>query len=43
VAIVAALEANALFGKQGPLTTVRGVIHCGLALTVVLVGILNFL
>jgi uncharacterized membrane protein len=43
VAIVAALEANALFGKQGPLTTVRGVIHCGLALTVVLVGILNYL
>ena len=43
VAIVAALEANAIFGKQGPLTTVRGVIHCGLALTVVLVAILNFL
>ena len=43
VAIVAALEANALFGKQGPLTTVRGVIHCSLALTVVLVAILNYL
>jgi len=25
------------------LTTVRGVIHCGLALTVVLVAILNYL
>ena len=43
VAIIVALEANAIFGKQGPLTTVTGVIHCGLALTVVLAGILNFL
>ena len=33
---VAALEANALFGKQGPLATVKGVIHCSLALTAVL-------
>jgi uncharacterized membrane protein len=43
VAIVAALEANAIFGKQGPLTTIPGVIHCGLALTVVLGLILNYL
>ncbi len=43
VAIIAALELNALFGKQGPLTSVAGVIHCSLGLTVVLVGILNFL
>ena len=43
VAIIVALEANAIFGKQDPLTTVTGVIHCGLALTVVLAGILNFL
>jgi uncharacterized membrane protein len=43
VAIIVALEANAIFGKQGPLTTVTGVIHCGLALTVVLAGFLNFL
>lgn len=42
VAIIAALEANAIFGKQGPLTTVPGVIHCGLALAVVLGLILNF-
>jgi F0F1-type ATP synthase membrane subunit c/vacuolar-type H+-ATPase subunit K len=41
--IVAAIEANALFGKQGPMTTVRGFITCGLALTVVLVGLLTFL
>lgn len=33
---VAALEANGLFGRQGPLTTVKGVIHCSLALTAVL-------
>ena len=43
VAIVAALEGNAIFGKQGPLTTIPGVIHCGLALTVVLGLVLNYL
>jgi uncharacterized membrane protein len=43
LAIVAALEANAIFGKQGPLTTVRGVIGCGLVLTAVLVGVVRFL
>ncbi len=42
VAIIAALEANAIFGRQGPLTTIPGVIHCGLALAVVLGLILNF-
>lgn len=42
VAIISALEANAIFGKQGPLTTIPGVIHCGLALAVVLGLILNF-
>jgi uncharacterized membrane protein len=36
IVIIAALEANALFGKQGPLTTIRGVISCGFALTAVL-------
>ena len=43
IAIIALLEANGLFGKQGPLTTVKGVIHCSLALTAVLVLILYFL
>ncbi len=43
VAIVLALEANALFGKQGPMTTVRGVIISSLVLTAVLVGSLCFL
>ena len=41
--IIAILEANAIFGKQGPLTTIRGVIHCGFALTLVLLGILHVL
>ncbi|MGE0622746.1 MAG: urate hydroxylase PuuD [Pseudomonadales bacterium] len=34
--IIAALELNAIFGKQGPMTTVRGVIVSGLVLTAVL-------
>jgi uncharacterized membrane protein len=38
LAIIAALEGNALFGKTGPLTTIKGVIHCSLALTAVLFG-----
>jgi uncharacterized membrane protein len=41
--IVALLEANALFGKQGPMTTVNGVIGCSLALTVVLALIIQLL
>ena len=42
--IIIALELNAIFGKQGPMTTVRGVIVSGLVLTAVLwavVGLLN--
>lgn len=41
--VIAALEGNAIFGKQGPITTVRGVIICGLALTLVLWAILAFI
>ncbi len=41
--IVAALEANAIFGKQGPMTTVRGVIVSGLVLTIVLWAVLEIL
>ena len=33
--IIILLEINAIFGKQGPLTSVSGVIHCGLGLTAV--------
>lgn len=42
VAIVIALELNALFGKQGPIASVVGVIHCSLALTAVLALVLHF-
>lgn len=41
--IIAALEVNALVGKQGPMTSVKGVIHCSLGLTVVLVVLLQLL
>ena len=41
--VVAALEVNALAGKQGPLTTVRGVIVSSLVLTAVLAGLLQLL
>ena len=40
--IIAALQANAMFGKQGPLTTVKGVIHASLGLTAVMVLVFNF-
>jgi hypothetical protein len=34
--IIALLEINALMGKTGPMTSVKGVIHMGLLLTLVL-------
>ena len=43
LAIIAALEINALVGKQGPMASVKGVIHCSLGLTAVLFGILYYL
>lgn len=36
LAIVVLLEINAIMGKQGPMTSVKGVIHMGLLLTLVL-------
>lgn len=42
LAIIAALQLNAMFGKPGPMTTVKGVIHCSIALTVAFVAILQF-
>lgn len=41
--IIALLQVNAVVGKQGPMTSVVGVIHCSIVLTVVLMGILHFL
>ena len=40
VVILGALEANALVGKQGPLTTVKGVITSGFVLAAVLLGVI---
>ena len=41
--IILLLEANAIFGKQGPLTTVKGVISCSFGLTAVLYGLMALL
>jgi len=42
VVVILALEANALFGKTGPMTSVKGVIHCSIGLTAVLWALLAF-
>jgi uncharacterized membrane protein len=39
--VILALEANAIKGKMGPMTTVKGVIHCGLGLLVVLYALIE--
>ncbi len=41
--IIFALEANGVVGKQGPMTTVKGVIGCSIGLTVVLYGVMALL
>ena len=41
--IIAALEVNAIAGKQGPMTTVKGVITCGFGLTAVLWAVVALL
>ena len=41
--VITVLEGNAIFGKQGPMASVRGVIGCGFALTLVLWAILAFM
>jgi uncharacterized membrane protein len=43
LAIIVVLEVNALFGKTGPMTTVKGVIHSSLALTAVVWAALQFI
>ncbi len=43
LAIVLALEVNAIVGKQGPMTSVKGVIHMGLLLTLVLYLVVDLL
>jgi len=39
--IIGALELNAIKGKLGPLTTIRGVIHCGFGLAAVLYTVME--
>ena len=41
--LILALELNAIKGKLGPLTTVKGVIHCGVGLLVVLYALIEVL
>ncbi len=40
--LIVLLEINAIMGKQGPMTTVKGVIHMSLLLTIVTWALLNF-
>ena len=42
LAITLILEANAIFGKMGPMASVRGVIHCSVVLTIVCLALLQF-
>lgn len=42
IALIALCEINALVGKQGPMTTVRGVIISSLVLTVVMMGLIHY-
>jgi len=41
--VVGALQGNGMYGKTGPITTIKGVITCGFALTVVLIGLISLL
>lgn len=41
--IVFLLGVNGVKGKMGPMASVNGVIHCSIALAVVLFGLMNFL
>lgn len=42
LALIVALQANAIWGKTGPMTTVKGVIHCSIGLTVIFLALLQF-
>lgn len=43
LAIIGGLEVNAIKGKLGPMESIKGVIHCGLALAIVLYLIIEFM
>ncbi len=40
--LIIALELNAIVGKLGPMTSVKGVIHCSLALAAIMLGLTMF-
>jgi uncharacterized membrane protein len=42
VALMVLLELNAIFGKMGPMASVKGVIHLSLALTAAMVALLVY-
>ncbi|MGJ8687430.1 MAG: urate hydroxylase PuuD [Spongiibacteraceae bacterium] len=42
IGLIAALQLNGIFGKTGPMTTVKGVIHCSIALAAVMLALLQF-
>jgi uncharacterized membrane protein len=41
--IIGAIELNALKGKTGPMTSIKGVIHCGVGLMVVMYAVIEVL
>ena len=41
--IIGAIEINAIKGKTGPMTSIKGVIHCGFALALVMYFAMEFL
>jgi uncharacterized membrane protein len=43
IAIVILLELNGLFGKLGPMASVKGVIHCSIGLTLLIWVLLAYL
>ncbi|MFC3195788.1 urate hydroxylase PuuD [Marinicella sediminis] len=43
LALAVVIELNALFGKMGPMASVKGVIHLSLVLTAVMVGLVVYL
>ena len=43
LALIVALQLNAIFGKMGPMSSVVGVIHSSLGLTAIVFGLVHFL
>jgi len=43
LALMVLIQLNAMFGKMGPMASVKGVIHLSLALTAVMVALIVYL